>query len=207
MPWRPNPVYNCAYRNKGREIIVQRRRVIILGSLAVWYAMAGLGFAQETGPVPKPVVAAEKPGGLGEMREWLSRRNQERKKLGLPGADMTKTHVASIHPHLQPWAKEAGPSRKAGENGRNRPTPVPETGRGPDGRIHHRLVLNEEGPDQLQVYTPSGYGTPLSAEGTAKLERLTVRGKRAWISGSSLRDPDAYWAVKRAEQDGGDKAP
>jgi hypothetical protein len=65
-------------------------------------------------------------------------------------------------------------------------------GQGPDGRIHHRLIIKEDGPDQLQVYTPSGYAAA-PAEDPARLERLTPRGKRAWMAGSSLRVPAPRW--------------
>jgi len=176
-------------------MVVKRGRGIVLVGLAVWLVMAGPGFAQEA--APNPGAAAEKPNNVGEMRDWLNRRAQERKKLGLPGADMVKTHVASVHPHPRPGAKveEAEPGRLA-------PAPVPPTGRGPDGRIHHRLLINEDGPDQLQVYTPSGYSAPASAEDAAKLARLTARGKRAWMAGSSLRDPGAYLSAQKAEQKG-----
>jgi len=168
-------------------------RVIVLGSLAVWLAIARPGLAQETGPPPG---VGERPNNVGEMREWLNRRNLERKKLGLPGADMAKSPIASARPALHPWAKldEAGPSR---------PAPSAETGRGPDGRIHHRLLINEEGPDQLQVYTPSGYSAPAPLDDAAKLAHLTPRGKRAWMAGSSLRDPASYLSLKKTEQGAG----
>ena len=156
-----------------------------MGWLAASLAWAGPGCA---GPAP---AAAEKAGNLGEMREWLNQRSQERKKLGLPGADMAgKRHAAAVRPLAQP-----PPLAKAEETRPSRPEPPPETGRGPDGRIHHRLLLNEEGPDQLQVYTPLGYAAP--AGDAAKLEQLTARGKRAWMAGSALRDPASYWSAKK----------
>jgi hypothetical protein len=184
MSCRSNPVYNFADRTQGRKTYVNGRRVIVisLGSLALWLAVAGQGFAQ-----PGPPAA----GNLGEMREWLNQRNQERKKLGLPGSDMLKKHHAAVqlrpHPALRPPA--VGTAYFP-------PPPPPEIGRGPDGRIHHRLLINEEGPDQLQVYTPSGYSAS-STEDPAKLEKLTPRGKRAWVAGSALRDPSAYLSLKK----------
>ncbi len=68
-------------------------------------------------------------------------------------------------------------------------------GRGPDGRIRVRYVLKENGPDQLQVYSGSGYSTPAplggGGETAGKLARLPPRGKQAWMAGSALRDPAA----------------
>jgi hypothetical protein len=128
------------------------------------------------------------------MRDWLSQRNQERKKLGLPGAGFAdKSHAARPRPPAPVGVGGFAQSRSA---------PSAEIGRGPDGRIHHRLLLNEEGPDQLQVYTPSGYA-PQSAEEAAKLGRLTERGRRSWESGSSLRDPASYLSFKKGGQGGG----
>jgi hypothetical protein len=184
MSSRSNPVYNFADRNQGWKTNVNGRRVIVisLGGLAVWLAVAGQGFAQ-----PGPPAA----GNLGEMREWLNQRNQERKKMGLPGADMVKKHFIAVQPRPRPPLRPPAVGTAYFP-----PPPPPEIGRGPDGRIHHRLLINEEGPDQLQVYTPSGYNTPSTEDG-AKLEKLTPRGKRAWMAGSSLRDPSAYLSLKK----------
>lgn len=172
-------------------MIVNSERLIILCGLAAWLVVAGPCSAGEAGP-----------GGLAQMREWLGQRNLERKQLGLPGADITlKKHFASARPrpHAEPKppAVAAAPEYRAEPAPPSRGTPVLHIGRGPDGRIHHRLVIKDEGPDQLQVFTPSGYAPVPADEAarleTARLERLTPRGRRVWMAGSSLRVPGSRW--------------
>lgn len=178
------------------------RQIIGLGGLLLSLAAACPVFADAAGLAP---AASSKGGGqavpskpveLGEMREWMNRRNLERKQLGLPGADMPKSHTAAVHPRIrsakQPPPEEAPDTTAAQEHG----TPVLHLGRGPDGRIHVRYILKEEGPDQLQVDSPDGY-TP--AEDAAKLDRLTPRGKQVWLSGSSLRPPRSRWLKKNLD--------
>lgn len=151
--------------------------------------------AGEPGRVSAPAAQTtlNKPAELGELRDWLSRRNQERKQLGLPGADIIpKHHSSAVHlrkPGGKPTPDEKNPPSVAVTE---HSEPVLHLGRGPDGRIHVRYIVKEEGPDQMQVYTPSGYANQKPAEDAAKLERLTPRGKKLWLSGSSLRDPTSY---------------
>lgn len=139
---------------------------------------------------------------LGAMREWLSRRNVERKQLGLPGADLPKTHSAAVHPRLRPkhgTPPDKQPQDVAPENTAAQAptgTPVLHLGRGPDGRIHVRYIVKEEGPDQMQVYSAGNYADP--AAEAAKLDRLTARGKQVWLSGSSLRTPPAPRWIKKS---------
>ncbi len=174
------------------------RQVIVWGGLLVLLAVARQGCAA-AGASPEPGVKGV--GDLGAMREWLNQRSQERKKLGLPGADLPKTHAAAFPPRWhrgQELQAKNGPGQEAG------PQPgVPAAqplGRGPDGRIRVRYVLREDGPDQLQVYSGSGYSAPVSlaGEGEAidKLARLTPRGKQVWMAGSALRAPSARLGKK-----------
>lgn len=179
------------------------RQVIVWGGLLVLLAVARQGCAQAAGlaPAAEAQAAGAGPGvkgrgDLGAIREWLDRRNQERKKLGLPGADLPKTHAAALPPRWrrgQELQAKSGPGQEAGpQPGAPAAQPIV---RGPDGRIRVRYVLREDGPDQLQVYSGEGYSAPvpLGDEGQAidKLARLTPRGKQVWMAGSALRAPSA----------------
>lgn len=153
--------------------------------LAALLALASLAAAAEQ-------AAPQRQDNLGELREWLNRRNQERKQLGTAVPEIPKHRHASATPPLaktQP-NEAAIPAQ-----------PSPNIGRGPDGRIHHRLVINEQGPDQLQVYSGSGYApaTPdkQAQEDDAHWARLTPRGRQVWMSGKSLREPPPHLKNQR----------
>lgn len=156
------------------------RRGLGWGILALALAGAAAAEGQAT---------AAAPGGLDDMRAWLARRNQERKALGLAVPE-TPRHRPPAPGHALPQAVAPAPPR---ENLAGLPKPPPDPGRGPDGRIHHRLLLNEDGPDQLQVYAGSGYA-PAAPEAEAKADeahwaKLTPRGRRSWLAGLALRGP------------------
>jgi hypothetical protein len=181
------PVYNFAKQTNSGNNSVKSRWKYIFSGLALWLA-AGVVFA---GPPT---------GNIDEMRAWLGQRNIERKQLGLPGADITlKKHFGPartrpLAPHsAAPKPLELAPAELQAQIPAHQGTPVLHIGRGPDGRIHHRLVFKEDGPDQLQVFVPSGYGpTPSDEAGklqAARLERLTPRGKRLWMAGAASRLP------------------
>jgi len=172
-------------------------------------------------------IVVEKKNSLAEMREWLNRRNLDRKLKGsaFQGLDNTKHYPSTLKPlfahnqksHGLGWAasppqtnyglleRQSGPSpdgkltanfqrgrsaaRVASERGRTKkrrglelnhpvrpgsePAPNPSllgagnlelysTTLSPDGRIHHRLIINEEGPDQFQVATGTSFAVPNS---------------------------------------------
>lgn len=176
---------------------MNKQQIIGLGGLLLSLTAACLGVAGETAPAgpASGQALAKKPVDVGEMREWLSQRNLERKHLGLPGSNLPKTHSAAVHPRSRaaqlPPPAEAVPDDVAGTG---HGTPVLHLGRGPDGRIHVRYLLKEDGPDQLQVESAEGYSAPVAD--AAKLNRLTPHGKRVWMAGSSLRTPSAPRWVK-----------
>jgi len=182
---------------------VSNQQIIGLGCLLGALVAAFPVFAAEAEAVPNRSTQASSPaspnkaGELGEMRDWLNRRNAERKQLGLPGADMLKSHIATYHPkkHAGRHAKIEEPA-PVSEPVPERGIPVLHLGRGPDGRIHVRYIVKEDGPDQLQVQSPDGYSDSRSEQNAAKLNRLTPRGKQVWLSGSSLRDPSSFQSQK-----------
>lgn len=150
--------------------------------LAAVLALAGL--ATTAAAIDTAPVAPDKQNNLSELREWLNRRNQERKQLGTAVPEIPKHRHAPATPPLaktQPGEAAQAPAK-----------PGPDIGRGPDGRIRHRLVINDEGPDQLQVYSDSGYAPAPhgnAAQDEAHLARLTPRGRQVWMSGKFLREP------------------
>ncbi|SMF93618.1 hypothetical protein SAMN02949497_0905 [Methylomagnum ishizawai] len=118
-----------------------------------WLALAGRALAGDSDPgdlapeiqAPKapdqasPVFSEDEQKRLQELRRWLLLRQQER-KLQEPGKlDALKQARA---------ADLADPAPRPKSN------PVLHIGRGPDGRIHHRYIFNESGPDQLQSAVP-----------------------------------------------------
>ncbi len=73
-----------------------------------------------------------------------------------------------------------------------------KSGRKANRRIRHRLVVNPAGPDQLQDETGRSYADSSSSEEDAsKLDRLTPRGKAAWMAGSSSRAPASYYLKRK----------
>ncbi|MFM8330386.1 MAG: hypothetical protein ACKN9T_01725 [Candidatus Methylumidiphilus sp.] len=176
-------------KQQAQVATVSKWRIVGMVNLAVVLAVAGAFPANGQG-LP-PVAEVEAPGDVEELRAWLNRRNQERKKLGLAVPETPKKRVAALAPppHPKPPQRPATPPSaiaEPAEAAAEQATPVLHIGRGPDGRIHVRYLLKDEGPDQVQVYTPADEAEP-SAEDPAKLERLTARGKRAWLAGSALR--------------------
>jgi hypothetical protein len=147
-------------------------------------------------------TAVEKKNGVAEMREWLNQRNLNRKQSGgnFPdNVDSGKKYAAAAKPRPSRRQEKTAEGFLAGSIA-PRPSPgmlEPQTGRGPDGRIRHRLIINEDGPDQLQIYSGSGYAVPnVAGEDAAKLARLTHRGKQAWMAGAYLRAPASYYPLK-----------
>jgi hypothetical protein len=147
-------------------------------------------------------TAVEKKNGLAEMREWLNQRNLNRKQNGNDFPDSINSSnkfSAAPKPRLSRRQESAAEGVLAGSDKPRTSQRLlePQTGRGPDGRIRHRLIINEDGPDQLQIYSGSGYAVPnATGEDAAKLARLTPRGKQAWMAGSYLRAPASYYSLK-----------
>ena len=147
-----------------------------------------------------PVV--DKKGGVDEMREWLNKRNLDRQQKGVSPSDSfnsVKKYAATAKPHAKQGRKH---SKEAliveGESPPSGPTLADQMAeRGPDGRVRHRLVINPNGPDQLQVYSNSGFAAPTETDEDArKMERMTPRGKQAWLAGAYLRVPASYHSLK-----------
>lgn len=102
-----------------------------------------------------PVFSEDEQRRIRELRQWLLRRQQER-KLGEPGGvDALKEAKAPLDLSIPDMSRAGGEFGVAPPKGK----PVLHIGRGPDGRVHHRYIFSEEGPDQLQSaapeYTPS----------------------------------------------------
>lgn len=152
--------------------------------------------SQENKSSPAP-VANPKVMQLGEIKDWLSRRNQERKALGLPGADLVMQkhfahhNLALSHPHLKTKLTKSKLDTLASSEPLTPPTPKPQVlhfTRGADGRIHVVYVQRDEGPDQIQSAVADA-NSKAKEEEKAHMERLTPRGKELFLSGSMLRYP------------------
>jgi len=214
---------------------VNRLRIIGLYTLLVILISARLASAVESsiaqgGPDIKeqhPLshdgqkIVVEKKNSLAEMREWLTRRNLDRKLkgsafqgpatlkplfahnqkshgLGWGGASPPQTNYGLLERQSGPssygkltanFQRGRRAARVASERGRTKkrrgielnhpvrtgsepapnPSPLGEgnlelysTTLSQDGRIHHRLIINEEGPDQFQVSTGTSYAVPNS---------------------------------------------
>jgi hypothetical protein len=183
--------------------------VLSLGRLAFGFD-PGLSKGALSGPQQIPSsqlgqkTTEEKKNGLEEMREWLNQRNLNRKQNGDGFPDKVnnsgKKYAAAPKPQLMRRQEKAAEEGFLGGS----LTPRPSTGmfdvhsgRGPDVRSRHLLVMNEDVPDQLHVYSGSGYAVPNAAgEDAAKLARLTHRGKQAWMAGAYLRAPASYYPLK-----------
>ncbi len=166
--------------NKGKKR-VNSFRTMVLCALIAFYMPAGMAVAAEPaiipgtpgfmGPVqPKPngqKTVIENKTGLDEMRAWLNQRNMARQQQGNDqdeSFNRSKPYSAVAKPQTT-FRLKLPAERVPVSDLPPRPSlalPAPPTGRGPDGRIHHRVIINEEGPDQFQVYTGSGYATPNS---------------------------------------------
>ncbi len=73
-----------------------------------------------------------------------------------------------------------------------------KSGRKANGRVRHRLVVNPAGPDQVQDETGRSYAeSTAGGEDDGKLDRLTPRGKAAWMAGSSSRAPASYYLKRK----------
>lgn len=130
-----------------------------------WLALAGQALAGDGDPgslapeiqAPKvpdkasPVFSEDEQKRIQELRRWLLRRQQER-KLQEPGKlDALKQAKAPLDltiPDMSHAGNEFTAAREPKGN------PVLHIGRGPDGRIHHRYIFNESGPDPLQSAAP-----------------------------------------------------
>jgi hypothetical protein len=183
--------------------------IVVLFPASVAFGLdPGLNPGAPSGPEQIPSgqlgqkTAVEKKNSLAEMREWLNQRNLNRKQNGDDFTDninSSKKYAAAPKPLLRRRQEKAAEGFLAGSV-----TPRPssgmleaQTGRGTDGRIRHRLIINEDGPDQLQVYSGLGYAVPnATGEDAAKLARLTHRGKQAWMAGAYLRAPASYYPLK-----------
>lgn len=167
---------------------------MVLCGLLVWLAIVKPVCNAAAAPLAGNETA--KSGtNLGELRDWLNQRNQERKKLGLPGADMPKRFVTDNHQRWHSTKKTSADIPPKPEAVQPSGTPVLHIGHGPDGRIRVRYILKEDGPDQLQVYSGSGYSASTIAEDDVetaeKLAKLTPRGKKAWMAGRALKSHTA----------------
>lgn len=125
-----------------------------------WLALAGQALAGDGDPgslapeiqAPKvpdkasPVFSEDEQKRIQELRRWLLRRQQER-KLQEPGPLDALKQARVAGPGF-PDLAAADPAPRPKGN------PVLHIGRGPDGRIHHRYIFNESGPDQLQSAVP-----------------------------------------------------
>lgn len=144
--------------------------------------------------------------GLEEMREWLNQRNMNRKQqgTGLPGTfSSIKKYSAAPKPQKPRAVDNPGHPRQDLLSDKEATRKLihemlaSQTGQGPDGRIRHRLIINEEGQDQLQVYTGTGYAPHnLTEDDISKLARLTQRGRDTWMAGTHSRAPASYYPLK-----------
>ncbi len=157
-------------------------KIIGLCVLIVAPSLAKLAFAVEPGPAQAvssgkvqispsgqdgKKIIAQKSSGLAEMREWLNQRNTERKQKGSGMPDSvsrSKQNPAVTLPHITHRQKRPLTGLLAGDKPRpSQESAGEQTVSSPDGRVHHRLIMNEEGPDQLQVDTGKGYAIPYTA--------------------------------------------
>jgi len=195
---------------------VDNGRLIVLFSLMIVLFPARMAFAIDAGVVQVAPsgetqttsgqggqkIIVEKKNGLAEMREWLNQRNVDRqqKTTGLTeGFNRVKKKSALFKPRPSRVQEHPKSGLQAGGDAPQLSQGLAgqQTGRGPDGRIRHRLLINEDGPDQLQVYSGSGYAAPNdTGEDAEKLAHLTPRGKQAWRAGSYLRVPASYLSLK-----------
>ena len=167
-------------------------------------------------------IVVENKNSLAEMRQWLNRRNMDRKLKGSAlqgGLGNSKFYSSTLKPLIANQQKSTGlgwatsspqsnhglfepksepspngeitatskrgrsaekgahrisatkrrqnlvlnrPLRAGSEPAPDRPLELFSTTLSPDGRIHHRLIINEEGPDQFQAITGTGYAVPNS---------------------------------------------
>ena len=198
---------------KSGQKLLNNTRNIRLFSLTVVLMLARMAFALDNGTNPSAAgaprrtppaqtgqtVVADQKNGLAEMREWLELRNKDRKQKGISADGNFNSIKQYPYPlsRLTEHPRQESPTMGGGAHQASPVMLAPQTGRGPDGRIHHRLIINEEGPDQLQVYTATGYAAPAAAsEDATKLARLTPRGREVWVAGAYLRNPSSYYALK-----------
>jgi len=139
------------------------------------------------------------------MREWLDQRNMNRKQQGTDSTEFNTT-IKNTAAHKSREARKQIRLADKIDKIKGGEEDAPATNlvvdelkalRGADGRIRHRLVIHEDGPDQLQIDSGSGYSSPdVRKQDSAKLGRLTSRGKQAWLAGSYLRAPASYYVLK-----------
>ncbi|MDD5037687.1 MAG: hypothetical protein PHE55_23400 [Methylococcaceae bacterium] len=161
-------VYNFVHRNTEQTTHVNYQRII---GLALGLIFAGQTVAQvsipETDGSMKPLVNQNLEAGLNGskenrtvlLREWLQQRKQARKQGGAEGNRLA---------YRQPIRREFAPVGVESHREASEPRAILHIGRGADGRIHHRYVFNDEGPDQLQVYSGSGYAPAETFEDATK---------------------------------------
>jgi hypothetical protein len=107
-------------------------------------------------PVEKSLAfSPEERWRLGELRNWLRQRRLWRKQ----GGDLSVT-LPGLRGHDFPAET---PAQKTGK-------PILHISRGPDGRIHHRLIFREGRPDELQTDEPL-FDPPNSLEAVTKPKR------------------------------------
>jgi len=147
---------------------------LAIGLLAI--SGSGFAIAADTGDVApeieapsapskaKPAFSADEQRRLLELRAWLARRRMGR-KLDQPGS-LNAIRESSLGERY-PRQLLNGPSRswsgvRNGEIGRFvQRNPTLHIGRGPDGRIYHRYVFGDSGPDQVQSAAPGYAASPV----------------------------------------------
>ncbi len=146
-------------------------RIIGAGGLAAWLALSGLAWATEPlRPAEQPSPAAPeqqaekpKPGfthdeqrRLQGLKLWLQQRKLQR-KLHEPG-NLDGLKSAKADKPRPPLVLSLGDDfRYSDPAALSQGSPVLHIGRSRDGRIHHRYVFNENGPDQATPSPPPGF--------------------------------------------------
>ncbi len=93
-----------------------------------------------------PAFTEDEQRRIRELRQWLMRRQLER-KLKEPGGVEGLKETKALDLTIPDMANRDSLFRygAAGQSGGN---PILHIGRGPDGRIHHRLVFSDSSPEQ-----------------------------------------------------------
>ncbi len=149
-------------------------RIIGAGGLAAWLAFSGLARATEPmrpadqpGPAtpeqaekPKPGFTIDEQRRLQDLKLWLHQRKLQR-KLHEPG-NLDGLKSAKADKPRPPLVLSLGDDfRYSDPAALSQGSPVLHIGRGRDGRIHHRYVFNDSGPDQAQSPPPGFYSLPV----------------------------------------------
>jgi hypothetical protein len=148
---------------------VNKWRAIVAGVLIIGQAWAGraepskpsaegeapaMGGQAESGKAG-PGFTGEERRRIQELRQWLAQRHQQRK----PGTGGAARGLPPVSPVREARALDLTAPDLSSQNapfrsGATRGSPVLHIGRGPDGRIHHRYVFSDSGPDRVQSLAP-----------------------------------------------------